>query len=146
MTSAHMGHNSKLHDNVILANNVILAGHVTVEERAFLGGTIVIHQFCRIGKMVIMSGFSGSRQDIPPYAKTDGRPAKIAGINTIGLKRSGVSTEDRELIKHAYKLLFHSGYNTSQALEHIAQEIPSDNEYVGHLVDFVKSSKRGIIK
>ncbi len=146
MINSHVGHNTVLEDNVILANGVILAGHVLVETGAFLGGTIVIHQNCKIGKMVIMSGFSGSRQDIPPFAKTDGRPAKIAGMNTVGMKRKGLSLEDRNLIKEAYKILFHSGLNTSQAIEQIENEIDCSNEHVKHLVDFIKSSKRGIIK
>ena len=107
---------------------------------------MVVHQHCRIGEMAIMSGFSETRQDVPPYAKTDGRPAKVAGINSVGLKRAGVSDEDRNIIKQAYKLLFYSGLNTTQALEEIEKEMPADNPYVKHLVEFIKSSKRGIIK
>lgn len=146
MTGSHVGHNTVIEDNVILANDVTLAGHVLVETGAFLGGTIVIHQNCKIGKMVIMSGFSGARQDIPPYAKTDGRPAHIAGMNTVGMKRKGISQEVRDLIKEAYKILFYSGLNTSQAIEKIESELDISNEYVKHLVDFIKGSKRGIIK
>lgn len=146
MIGSHIGHNTVLEDEVILANDVTLAGHVYVETGAFLGGTIVVHQNCKIGKMSIISGFSGTRQDIPPYAKADGRPAIIAGMNTVGMKRRGLSQEDRNLIKEAYKYLFYSGLNTSQALEKIEQELDMSNEHVRHLVEFVRSSQRGVIK
>lgn len=146
MINSHVGHNTVLEDNVILANGVILAGHVLVETGAFLGGTIVVHQNCKIGKMAIMSGFSGARQDIPPFSKTDGRPAKVAGMNTIGMKRKGLSLDDRNLIKEAYKLLFYSNLNTSQAIEKIEQELDCTNEHIKHLINFIKTSKRGIIK
>ncbi len=146
MTGSHVGHNTVVEDNVILANDVTLAGHVHVETGAFLGGTIVIHQNCKIGRMAIMSGFSGARQDIPPYAKTDGRPAHIAGMNTVGMKRRGLSQADRDLVKEAYKILFHSGFNTSQALEKIEEELDCANEHIKYLVKFIKSSNRGIVK
>lgn len=146
MTGSHVGHNCILEKDVILANQVILGGHVLVEQGAFLGGIIVVHQNCKIGKMAIVSGFSGTRQDIPPYAKADGRPAIIAGMNTVGMKRKGLSQVDRDLIKEAYKLLFHSGLNTTQALEKIGAELDSSNEHLEHLIEFIKSSKRGIIK
>lgn len=146
MTGAHVGHNGVLENNVILANDVILAGHTLVEYGAFLGGTIVVHQNCKIGKMAIMSGFSGARQDIPPYSKTDGRPARIAGMNTIGMKRKGLSLEDRNLIKEAYKILFYSNLNTTQALNEIENTLDITNEHLKHLVEFIKTSKRGIVK
>lgn len=146
MTGSHVGHNGILENNVILANDVTLAGHVLVEYGAFLGGTIVIHQHCKIGRMVIMSGFSGTRQDIPPYAKTDGRPAHIAGMNTVGMKRKGLSLEDRNIIKEAYKILFYSNLNTTQALNEIEKTLDTSNEHLCHLIDFVKTSKRGVIK
>jgi len=146
MTSSHVGHNVTLEDNVILANTATLGGHVYVETGVFLGGMIVIHQNCRIGKMAILSGFSASRQDIPPFSKTDGRPAVVAGMNTVGMRRKGFSQEDRNLIKEVYKVLFHSNLNTTQAIEKIEQEIDCTNEHVKHIVDFVKASKRGIVK
>lgn len=146
MIGAHVGHNTVLEDNVILANQVTLAGHCYVETGVFLGGMIVIHQNCRIGKMSIMSGFSGSRQDVPPFSKTDGRPAVVAGMNTIGMKRKGFSQEERRLIKEAYKYLFYSNLNTTQALEKIEETLDCSNEHIKHLVEFVRASKRGIVK
>ena len=107
---------------------------------------LIYFNYCRIGKMAIVSGFSGTRQDIPPYAKADGRPAVIAGMNTVGMKRKGLSQADRDLIKEAYKILFHSGFNTSQALEKIVEELDCKNEHLRHLIEFIKGSSRGIIK
>jgi UDP-N-acetylglucosamine acyltransferase len=146
MINSHVGHNTVLEDSVILANGVTLAGHVLVEYGAFLGGILVVHQNCKVGKMAIMSGFSGTRQDVPPFAKSESAPAVIAGMNTVGMKRRGFSQEDRNLIKEAYKLLFYSNLNTTQAIEKIEAELDCTNEHIMHLVDFVKTSKRGIIK
>ena len=85
--------------NVILANLVTLAGHVVIGDYAFIGGMVVIHQNVRIGEMTIMGGFSGTRQDLPPYAKTEGRPAGIIGINTLGLRRRGLNQQERSDLK-----------------------------------------------
>lgn len=146
MTKSHVGHNCQVKNNVILANDVTLGGHVKVEEGAFLGGTFIVHQNCRIGKMAIVSGFSATRQDIPPFAKADGRPAVVAGMNTVGMKRKGLSLDERNLIKEAYKILFHSGLNTTQALNKIKETLDCENEHIAHLISFIESSSRGIIK
>lgn len=145
MTGAHVAHNCGLGNNVILANLVTLAGHVTVGDFAFIGGMVVVHQNVRIGEMAIMGGFSGTRQDLPPYAKTEGRPAGIIGINTIGLRRRGLSAEERTNLKKAFTLIWHSDLNTKQAIEKIREEIPS-NQYIDHLIEFMQTSKRGVTK
>lgn len=145
MTGAHVAHNCKLGNNVIFANLVTLGGHVEVEDFVFLGGMSVIHQFVRIGEMTIMSGFSASRQDIPPYSKMDGRPARVAGTNVVGLRRRGLSQEERTAVKNAYKYIWYSDLNTKNAIEKIRQEIPM-NKYVEHLLNFIETSKRGITK
>ncbi len=145
MIGSHVAHNCKLGDNVIIANLVLLAGHVTVEDYAFIGGTVVIHQHVRIGEMTIMGGFSGTRQDIPPYAKTDGRPARIIGINTVGLRRRGLNQEERTNLKKAFNLIWFSDLNTKQAVEEVKNTIPT-NKYIEHLVSFIEESKRGVTK
>lgn len=145
MTGAHIAHNCKIGNNVIIANNVLLAGHIVVEDFVFIGGAVVMHQFVRVGEMAIVGAFTGTRQDLPPYSKIDGRPGRVAGINVVGLKRRGLSLEERTLIKRAFNLLWFSGLNTQQALERIRKEIGS-NKYVDHLVDFMVSSKRGVTK
>lgn len=145
MIGSHVAHNCTLGDNVILANVVSLGGHVTVENFAFIGGTVVVHQNVKIGEMAFIGGFSGTRQDVPPYAKAEGRPVGILGINSIGLRRRGLTLEERTNVKKAYNLIWYSDLNTKQAIEKVKEEIPM-NKYVQHLIDFVQESKRGVVK
>lgn len=143
MVSCHVAHNCELEDEVILANLATLGGHVKVGKGAFIGGMSVFHQNIRIGQMCIISGFSAARQDILPYSKGEGRPPIPRAINVIGLKRRGVSLEDRTNLNRAFKILISDEHNTSQALEIIKKEVPS-NQYIEHLVEFVETSKRGV--
>ncbi len=143
MIGSHIAHNCKIGNNVNIANNALLAGHIVVEDFVFIGGAVVMHQFIRVGELTIVGGFSGSRQDLPPYAKVDGRPGRIIGINSVGLKRKGLSIEDRSLIKKAFNLLWFSELNTQQALERIKEETFS-NKYIDHLIEFMTTTKRGV--
>lgn len=143
MAYSHLGHNCQLGNEVILANAVQLGGHVEVGDFAFVGGTGSYHQFVRIGKLAIVSGFSASRQDIPPFSMSAGCPAIISGINKIGLKRRGYDLHARTQLKKAFQLLWFSDLNTSQAIETIRADIQA-NPHVDELLAFVESSKRGI--
>lgn len=143
MVGAHVAHNCKLEDEVILANLVTLGGHVQVGFGAFIGGMSVFHQNIRIGEMSIISGFSAARQDILPYSKGDGRPARPSGLNVVGLKRRGVSQADRTIMNEAYKILISAEYNTSQAIEEIKKQ-GLTNQYVENMIEFIQSSKRGV--
>lgn len=143
MTSSHVAHNCVLEDEVIMANLATIGGHCRVGKGAFIGGMSVFHQNVRIGEMCIISGFSASRKDIPPYCKADGRPATIHGINAIGLRRRGFSLEERTNLKHAFKILNSCDKTTTQALEIIESTLPQD-EHVKKLVEFIKTSKRGV--
>lgn len=143
MVGSHVAHNCKLDDEVILANLVTLGGHIQVGFGAFIGGMSVFHQNIRIGEMVIVSGFSAARQDILPFSKCDGRPAAATGLNVVALKRRGVPLEDRTIMNNAFKLLVSGEYNTSQAIEKIKNELPQ-NQYVDKMIDFIKTSKRGV--
>lgn len=147
MTSCHVAHNCKIGNNVIMANLATLGGHCVIGNKVFLGGMAVIHQNVRVGQMAIMGGASASRQDIPPFAKADGRPSIIAGLNSVGLKRAGMSLEDRTLVKKAYKLLwFGDTANKKIVLENIeADSELNKNKYVMELVEFIKTSVRGVI-
>lgn len=145
MTGAHIAHNCKIGNNVIIANNALLAGHILVEDNVFIGGAVVMHQFVRVGEMAIVGGFTGTRQDLPPYAKIDGRPGRVVGINSIGLKRKGLSPEERTLIKKAFNLIWFSELNTQQAIERIGKELPP-SKHIEHLIEFINSSKRGVTK
>lgn len=143
MAYSHVAHNCELGDEVIFANAATIGGHVKVGFGAFLGGQSVFHQNIRIGEMAIISGASAARLDILPYCKAEGIPALPIGLNAIGLRRRGVDKASRDAIHKAIRILRSPDYNTTQALEVIENEVEK-NEYVNKLVDFVKTSKRGV--
>ncbi len=145
MIGSHIAHNCKIGNNVNIANNALLGGHIIVEDFVFIGGAVVMHQFVRVGELTIVGGFTGTRQDLPPYAKVDGRPGRIVGINSVGLKRKGLSLEERTLIKKAFNYLWFSELNTHQAIERIREDCPS-SQYIKHLIEFLTTSKRGVTK
>ena len=145
MAYAHVGHDCVLGDDVIVSSQAGLAGHVEVEERAVIGGQAGIHQFVRIGKYAMVGACSAVSQDIPPFMMANGNRARCYGLNTVGLRRNGVSEQTVRRLKQAYRLIFHSKLNTSQALERVAAEIGSCPE-VEHLIHFIKTSSRGIAR
>ncbi len=143
MAYSHMAHNCQVGNNVILANAVQLGGHVTVSDYAFIGGSSVVHQHCRIGRMAIMGGASATRQDIPPFAMSEGRAAGVTGINTIGLRRRGLNGAERQNLKKAFFYLWFSGMTQTHAIEAIRENLMIDS-YIEELISFIQSSKRGI--
>lgn len=143
MATAHIGHNSKLGNEVIMANGSMLAGHVEVADRAFISGNCTVHQFCRIGRYAMLSGLTGVSKDVPPFMIVDGINL-IGGINIVGLKRAGFSPATRKAIKEAYKILYRSGLNFKNAVDQIGREI-LDPE-VQSLIRFICESKRGICR
>ncbi len=145
MAYAHIAHDCKLGDYVVLANAATLAGHVRVYEHAIIGGITPVHQFVRIGAYAMVGGASGVGKDIVPYAIASGNRAKIYGLNIIGLKRHKFSSDTIKKLNSAYKLLFYSQLNTAQALEKIEDQI-KDCQPVDNLVGFIKESTRGICK
>jgi UDP-N-acetylglucosamine acyltransferase len=116
MTGAHVGHNCEIGNGVIIANNCLLAGHVRVGDGAFLGGGSTFHQHMHVGRLVMVQGSSAFGKDIPPFVIAAERNY-LFGLNVVGLRRAGFSVEDREEIRAAFKLLYQSGLNISQALE-----------------------------
>ncbi len=145
MAYAHVAHDCEIRDEAIIANLGTFAGHVTIENKAIVGGLVAVHQFVRVGQLAIIGGCSKVVQDIPPYAMVDGHPARIYGINSIGLKRNDVGPETIRHIKTAFKILFKMKLSTSNALRKIKDEIPPDS-CVSYLVEFIKNSKRGVCK
>ena len=144
MAGAHIAHDCELGDGVTMANLVTLAGHVKIENLVTIGGMTVIHQFVRVGELAMIGGDSGLMLDAPPYMISFGYPpAKVWGINAIGLKRNEVDEESRMLLKKAYRYLYRSNLNFSQAVERIEREMP-DNKYIAHLIGFFRETKRGI--
>jgi UDP-N-acetylglucosamine acyltransferase len=142
---SHIAHNVRLGSHVVMSNVATLAGHVTVEDHAVVGGLAAVHQFCRIGKMAIIGGCSKVVQDVPPFMLADGNPARTRTINKVGLERNGVSEEAQAALRQAYKMLFRGGLTLSNALAKIEKELPELPE-VGHLIQFVRASERGISK
>jgi len=116
MVGTHVGHNCAIGNNVVIANNCLLAGHVRVDDGAFLGGGSTFHQHMHVGRLVMVQGSSAFGKDLPPFVIAAERNS-VFGINVIGLKRAGFSVQDRDEIKTAFKLLYTSGLNISQALE-----------------------------
>ncbi|MEW6481449.1 MAG: acyl-ACP--UDP-N-acetylglucosamine O-acyltransferase [bacterium] len=143
MANSHIAHDCKIGNNVVVTNFAGLTGHVEVEDKVIISGFVAIHQFVRIGCLSMIGGSSKVTQDVPPYFIADGHPASCIGINSIGLQRNGIPSKMRQDIKNAFRLLYRSHLNISQALIKIKDEIPPSPE-IAHLVEFIKSSKRGI--
>ncbi|MBI2425755.1 MAG: acyl-ACP--UDP-N-acetylglucosamine O-acyltransferase [Candidatus Hydrogenedentes bacterium] len=144
MACTHVAHDCHVGDGVIMANQSVLAGHVTVEPGVIIGGLVGIHQFCRIGQRAFIGGFTRAVQDVLPYMIIEGNPAKCYGPNTIGLKRAGMSLETIKAIKLSYRLLYRSGLNRTQAVARIVQEV-SDLPERAVLLEFISRSERGLI-
>ena len=145
MAYSHVAHDCVVGNDCIIANNGTLAGHVVVEDKAILGGLSAAHQFVRIGTLAIVGGCSKVVQDVPPFATCDGHPAKVYGLNTLGLERHRIAEESRLALKKAFKLLFFSKLTTATALKRIEKEIEPCPE-LARLIEFVKSSKRGLAR
>jgi UDP-N-acetylglucosamine acyltransferase len=146
MAYAHIAHDCRVGDNVIMANAATLAGHVTIEDNAVVGAFSPVHQFVRVGGYSYIGGGTIITQDVLPFSKTVARrDVRAYGINSIGLERRGFSKERIRQIHHAYKVLLASRLNTTQALEKLKAEedLGSDVEM---LIRFIESSKRGVIK
>ncbi len=142
---SHVGHDCSVGDEVVFSNNGTLAGHVQVGDHAIMGGLTAVHQFCRLGPYAITGGCSKIVQDVPPFMIADGNPAKVRGINVVGLERSGFPAETIKAIKEAFRLIYRSKYNTRQAIEAIQQELPMSAE-ISQIVEFIQKSERGIIR
>ncbi|PWU10050.1 MAG: acyl-[acyl-carrier-protein]--UDP-N-acetylglucosamine O-acyltransferase [Verrucomicrobia bacterium] len=141
LAGSHIGHNATI-GNGIIVSMAGLAGHVTIEDFALVGGLSAVHQFVRIGKMAMIGGCSKVMQDVLPFILTDGNPAVARGVNKVGLDRNGVSSDAQFALRQAFKILCRQGLTTPNALAKIKQEVPSLPE-VAHLLSFVQSSQRG---
>src|SRR5947209_10584262 len=144
MSYVHLAHDCHIGNNVILSNVVQLAGHVIVEDRVIVSGLSAAHQFVRIGRHSFIGGCSRVSKDIPPFLKAVGNPVKLYGLNTVGLQRSGVDEATIRELKRAYRLLFRSDLNVSQAMERVQNELEALPE-VRELVRFVEASERGVV-
>jgi len=144
MAYSHIAHDCVVGNNCVFANNATLAGHVTVEDKVVIGGLVAIHQFVRMGTLSIVGGCSKVVQDIPPFSTCDGHPARVYGLNLVGIRRHKIEKETIHQLDHAFRILFNSGLSVKHALEQLEKEITDQTKEVAHLVDFVKKSERGI--
>jgi len=145
MAQAHIAHDCRIGNKVIMANAATLAGHVTIADRANIGAYSGIHQFCRIGLEAFVGGYSVIVKDALPFAISQGNHAKCYGLNRLGMKRRGYAKETIEQLHHAFHLLLSAKLNTTQAVEKIKQET-SDCSEVNLLIDFIETSQRGVVK
>ncbi|MDN0023794.1 MAG: acyl-[acyl-carrier-protein]--UDP-N-acetylglucosamine O-acyltransferase [Prevotella sp. AG:487_50_53] len=144
METVHVAHDCILGDNLIIGNSTKFAGEVVVDSNAVISGAVLCHQFCHIGGYVMIQGGSRFSQDIPPYIIAGKEPIRYAGINLVGLRRRGFSNELIDLIHNAYRLLYSKGILAEGILE-IKRNIQITKE-IQYIIDFVESSKRGIIR
>ncbi len=139
MATSHIAHDCQISNNVILANDAVLAGHVRIGDRAFISGGVKIHQFTQIGAYAMIGGNSKITQDCLPYMITDGVPGTVRGLNLVGLKRAGFTTQDIRELKEAFRILFSS----RRSLQTILEELEAlGSKHATHLAEFIKQSKR----
>ncbi len=142
---SHVAHDCIVGDGVIFSNNGTIAGHVEVQDYAVIGGLTAVHQYCRIGRHAITGGCSKIVQDVPPFMIADGNPARVRGVNQIGLERHGFPEESVRGLREAYRLLYRSKMNVKQAVEEIRKTLSGAVE-IEQLIEFIESSGRGIIR
>ncbi|AWM15048.1 acyl-ACP--UDP-N-acetylglucosamine O-acyltransferase [Flavobacterium sp. NRK F10] len=145
MAYCHIAHDCIVGDNCIFSNNTNLAGHISVGDFVVLAGMVAVHQFCSIGSHSFVTGGSLVRKDVPPFTKAAREPLSYVGINSVGLRRRGFSTEKIREIQDIYRILYQKNYNTSQALGIIEAEMEATNER-DEIIQFIKDSSRGVMK
>jgi UDP-N-acetylglucosamine acyltransferase len=143
MIGVHVAHNCFVGDDNIFANGAALAGHIVVEDHVFLSNNVGCHQFVRLGRYAMVGGKSKIVQDVLPFFVTDGNPARVRGINTVGLRRAGFDRATRDALKVAYRILFRRGLGLEEALSEMA-ELKDEN--VNHLIGFIGQSRRGFAR
>ena len=144
MGLSHIAHDCKLGNEIIMCNAVLLGGHVEVEDKVFIGGGAAAHQFARVGTMAMVGGLTRVVQDVLPYTLVE-CDAEVRGLNLVGIRRSNLSGQAKKQLKEIYKIIYHSGLNTTNALKEI-KKIPSLTKEALHIVEFIEKSKRGLCK
>lgn len=141
MVNAHVAHDCHIGNHTIIANNVMLAGHVSVADHAYLSGAVGIHQFCRVGAHCMIGGQARVTKDIPPYVTVDGQTTRICGLNLIGLRRRGFTTEEIKQLKAAYRLIYRQCLTWDEVLESLKEQFPSGPAAAFH--EFLAGGTRG---
>ena len=144
MTAGHIAHNSKIGNNIVIASTSLVAGYVDIEDQAFISGGVVIHQYSRIGRLVMVAGGSRVNMDLTPFLLCAGFDARPTGLNLVGLRRAGYQREEIAAIKQTYQILFRSGLRMADALARVEAEVDSD--HARHIIEFIRKSKRPIAR
>lgn len=145
MVGSHVGHDCRIGNNCILVNNSMLGGHVRVEDRAYISGGVAIHQFCRIGRFAMVGGLAKITQDVPPYVTVvQGHGTEVVGLNRVGLRRNGFTSEELTQLKEAYRVIYRQGLRWSEVLQILKTEFNTGPAAAFH--EFFKSGKRGFVQ
>lgn len=145
MSYAHIAHDCRIGNNCILVSHCGIAGETDIDDWGIIGGGTMVHQFSRIGTHAMVGGASGVNKDVPPYILAARNPVSYEGINIVGLRRRGFSLEDIDTIKRVYTILYDEGNNVSDACRIVEEMFPGDR-HARTIIDFVKASKRGIVR
>ena len=145
MAYVHVAHDCVIGDHCILANGVTLAGHITIDDYAIIGGLSAVQQFVHVGSHVMISGGSLIRKDVPPFVKAAREPLSYAGLNSVGLRRRGFSNEKIGELQEIYRVVFQKGFSQQHALEVLENEVKPSAER-DHVISFIKSSSRGLMR
>lgn len=144
MALTHVAHDCIVGDRVIMANSVALAGHVTVEDDVRFAGFVGVHQFCRIGKQAFLTAGALASKDIPPYCIAQGEPARLVGLNSIGLRRSGWKADQLRAAREGFRGIFWSEGTRAAALDKVERELAPHSKEVAEIVAFIRGSQRGV--
>ena len=144
MASGHFGHDCTVGNHAIFANGAMLGGHVSVSDRAFVSGAVAVHQFCRVGRLAMVGGHARVVQDVPPFMLLDGQSGCIVGLNVVGLRRSGHTSEDIASLKSAYRLIYRRGLPWKDVLETLRTEFTGGP--VAQLLEFLSAGTRGFVQ
>ena len=144
MVNAHIAHDCHVGNHVVIVNNVLLAGHVTVGDRAYLSGAAAVHQFCRIGAYAMVGGQSHISQDVPPFVTIDGQTTTVVGLNIIGLRRAGFTGDDILQLKQAYRVIYRSGLTWAETQQALAEQFTSGP--ASQFLPFLSTGKRGFVQ
>ena len=143
MVNAHVAHDCQIGSNAIITNNVMLGGHVLVEDRAYVSGGVAVHQFCRIGTLAMVGGQARIVKDVPPYVTIDGQTGYVVGLNKVGLRRAGYNSDQLRQMMEAYRVLYRNTKLWDGILKQLAADFPEGP--AAHFHEFCKDTKRGIV-
>lgn len=145
MSCVHVGHDVQMGSGNVIAHGTGFGGHAVIEDRVTIGGICGIHQFVKVGRMSMIGAHSMITRDVPPYVLAKGNPPKLYGVNIVGLRRNGLSPDLRLTVQKAYRILYRSGLNITQAIEEMERELPASEE-IDHFLRFLRNTDRGICR